>query len=215
MTALQGMTQDRWNELSPVEKDKIRDLSGLTRELLGFEGWRVEVIRPDGEKDRFIVGRSTGWRPCHTFLRCAKAKSKQSCKTPICNAIGRQRMPTVRALAISTHSCNVALSQACDPRQPAPRKRRSSSANGGMKEGRIMANCRLCHNYALERDCVKYAHRHYAHFRCYLDAGKPISALSVYDLEHFPYRLLRDRGLLDEAERIIDARYGRKAEKVA
>jgi hypothetical protein len=37
----------------------------LTPALEGLEGWRVEVLTPDGERRRFIVGRSTGWLPCH------------------------------------------------------------------------------------------------------------------------------------------------------
>ncbi len=41
-----------------------RDLSHLTPQLVGLEGWRVEVTE-NGTKRRFIVGRSTGWRPCH------------------------------------------------------------------------------------------------------------------------------------------------------
>ncbi len=33
--------------------------------LSGLEGWRVEVTEPDGERRCFIVGKSTGWMPCH------------------------------------------------------------------------------------------------------------------------------------------------------
>lgn len=39
--------------------------SQLTPELIGLEGKRVEVVNSWGEKDRFIVGRSTGFIPCH------------------------------------------------------------------------------------------------------------------------------------------------------
>lgn len=42
-----------------------KDLSDLTPQLIGLEGWRVEVITSYGEKRRFIVGRSTGWKPIH------------------------------------------------------------------------------------------------------------------------------------------------------
>lgn len=59
------MTQARWNAMTPAEKAATRDLSGLSPQLIGLEGWRVEVTRTDGEKARFNVGRSTGWRPCH------------------------------------------------------------------------------------------------------------------------------------------------------
>jgi hypothetical protein len=59
------MTQTKWDAMSPAEKDKVRDLSGLSPQLTGLEGWRVEVLTMNGDIRRFIVGRSTGWRPCH------------------------------------------------------------------------------------------------------------------------------------------------------
>jgi len=37
----------------------------LTPQLVGLEGKRVEVVDHDGEKRRFIVGKSTGWLPIH------------------------------------------------------------------------------------------------------------------------------------------------------
>lgn len=37
----------------------------LTPQLIGLEGKRVEVVEEDGETRRFIVGKSTGWMPCH------------------------------------------------------------------------------------------------------------------------------------------------------
>lgn len=37
----------------------------LTPQLAGLEGKRVEVVDNSGEVRRFIVGRSTGWMPCH------------------------------------------------------------------------------------------------------------------------------------------------------
>jgi hypothetical protein len=73
MNDLIGMTQTRWDALSNAERERLRDLSGLTPELVGLEGWRVEAIDPNGEKRRFIVGRSTGWRPCH--LEIANVRS--------------------------------------------------------------------------------------------------------------------------------------------
>lgn len=54
-----------WNQLAPAQRANVRDLSGMTPQLNGLEGWRVEVTRVDGSKARFYVGRSTGWRPCH------------------------------------------------------------------------------------------------------------------------------------------------------
>lgn len=62
---LEGMTQAKWDALSSSERDAIRDNSNLNPQLLGLEGWRVEVTNADGERHRFIVGMSTGWRPCH------------------------------------------------------------------------------------------------------------------------------------------------------
>jgi hypothetical protein len=37
----------------------------LTSQLIGMEHRRVEVVDCYGEKRRFIVGKSTGWAPCH------------------------------------------------------------------------------------------------------------------------------------------------------
>ena len=42
-----------------------RSATGLTPQLLGMEGSRVEVVDRHGERRRFWVGRSTGWVPCH------------------------------------------------------------------------------------------------------------------------------------------------------
>lgn len=68
--SLQDMTQERWSRMSRAERERVRDYSGLSPQLVGLEGWRVEVVsRWDGSKRRFIVGRSTGWRPCHIELQ--------------------------------------------------------------------------------------------------------------------------------------------------
>jgi hypothetical protein len=37
----------------------------LTKQLIGLEGKRVEVVDSYGETRRFIVGKSTGWMPIH------------------------------------------------------------------------------------------------------------------------------------------------------
>lgn len=39
--------------------------AGLTPQLKGLVGRRVEVVDCYGERRRFIVGRSTGWMPSH------------------------------------------------------------------------------------------------------------------------------------------------------
>jgi hypothetical protein len=62
---LEGMTQDRWSAMTPRERDELRSEEGLSPQLVGLEGWRVEVVTTYGETRRFYVGRSTGWKPCH------------------------------------------------------------------------------------------------------------------------------------------------------
>jgi hypothetical protein len=60
------MDQATWDKMSAAQRDAVRDLSGLTPQLIGLEGARVEVVcSMTSEKRRFWVGRSTGWRPCH------------------------------------------------------------------------------------------------------------------------------------------------------
>lgn len=51
-----------------------KDLSELHPQLMGLEGRRVRVIPPrrtmtGHNQHEFIVGRSTGWRPCHLAMR--------------------------------------------------------------------------------------------------------------------------------------------------
>lgn len=68
MTTLDGMTQARWDALTPTERDALRSTVGLSPQLIGLEGWRVEVETTYGETRRFYVGRSTGWKPCHVEI---------------------------------------------------------------------------------------------------------------------------------------------------
>lgn len=74
------MTQGEWDRLTPAERDARRDLSGLTPQLIGLEGWCVEVIdcysdeAGQPEARRFIVGKSTGWRPCHLELHSRRSR---------------------------------------------------------------------------------------------------------------------------------------------
>lgn len=65
MNPLEGMTQAKWVSLTTAQRDAIRSKDGLSPQLVGLEGWRVEVVTEYGETRRFIVGRSTGWIPCH------------------------------------------------------------------------------------------------------------------------------------------------------
>lgn len=59
------MTQDRWDSMTRDERAAARSDEHLTEQLKGLEGWRVEVVTDYGETRRFIVGRSTGWKPIH------------------------------------------------------------------------------------------------------------------------------------------------------
>lgn len=67
-------TMESWDHLQNV-RNLLRDacsrqgeraVAGLTPDLTGLEGWRVEVVDREGDEPRrFIVGKSTGWMPCH------------------------------------------------------------------------------------------------------------------------------------------------------
>ena len=46
----------------------------LTPELVGLEGRRVKVTRDDGGTHSFIVGKSTGWLPCHLEIESERAR---------------------------------------------------------------------------------------------------------------------------------------------
>jgi len=74
MNTLDGMTQAKWDALLPRERDALRSDAGLTKQLVGLEGWRVEVVTTYGETRRFIVGRSTGWIPCHIELKLVTSR---------------------------------------------------------------------------------------------------------------------------------------------
>ncbi len=66
--------------------------------------------------------------------------------------------------------------------------------------------CRLCDDGIMrDEGMVKYSSRHWAHYRCYLAAGKPLSALPAWKVGEFPYFLLKEHGLLDEAKRLASA----------
>lgn len=41
----------------------------LEPQLMGLEGYRIEVTSADGQRERFIVGMSTGWMPCHLAMK--------------------------------------------------------------------------------------------------------------------------------------------------
>lgn len=60
-----------------------------------------------------------------------------------------------------------------------------------------MNTCRFCKKWSPE-----YGVRHYAHYECYLDAGKDLFMLPRREVARFPYKLLKARGLLDKIERM-------------
>lgn len=67
-----SMTWDRWQRLPRDARMAARDNSKLCAELIGLEGCRVECIRY-GERVRFNVGMSTGWRPSHIALHNSRS----------------------------------------------------------------------------------------------------------------------------------------------
>lgn len=60
-----------------------------------------------------------------------------------------------------------------------------------------LSTCRFCKGSSMDGDgMVKYGVRHYAHFKCYLEAGKTLDGLHDWQVLEFPYRLLKAHGLL-------------------
>jgi hypothetical protein len=59
----------------------------------------------------------------------------------------------------------------------------------------MRSTCRFCDNWR-DQGMVKYGPRHYAHFKCYLDAGKKLDDLPAWMVGEFPFFLLKERGLL-------------------
>jgi len=70
----------------------------------------------------------------------------------------------------------------------------------------MYGTCRFCGK--LEKGMVHYGVRHYAHPACFLDAGHKLDELHGWQIgEWFPALLLKARGLLDEAERLVAANH--------
>lgn len=70
-----------------------------------------------------------------------------------------------------------------------------------------MATCRFCRKWLkIEGRLlgVKYGVRHYAHFHCYLDAGKRLEDLHEWQVATFPWALLKARNLLALAEDLTE-----------
>lgn len=69
MYSMDDMTWDKWQSMPHDQRRAMCDNSRLTPQLIGLEGWRVEVVDADGCRPRrFIVGKSMGWRPVHLEL---------------------------------------------------------------------------------------------------------------------------------------------------
>lgn len=62
--------------------------------------------------------------------------------------------------------------------------------------------CRICHGMMRYYEGIKYSIRHYAHFECYLDDGRSLADLHNWQIEGFPFRLIHEKGLMDEVERL-------------
>lgn len=57
------------------EEQGERAVYDLSPQLMGLEGWRVQVVDNEGDEPRrFIVGRSTGWAPCHLEIRTSRSR---------------------------------------------------------------------------------------------------------------------------------------------
>jgi hypothetical protein len=68
------MDQKTWDSMNETQRAQHRILNGLTKQLNGLEGWRVEVVTMAGDTRRFIVGKSTGWQPCHLEIKTARSR---------------------------------------------------------------------------------------------------------------------------------------------
>lgn len=69
-----------------------------------------------------------------------------------------------------------------------------------------MPYCTICKTHEHDEDrLLKHSVRHYAHFKCWLDAGRGLETLKPWQVGKFPFRLLKERGLLEQAEAILDA----------
>jgi hypothetical protein len=71
MIAAGTMDYNLWRSLGYGQRERVRDMSGLEPRLKGYEGFRVECLH-NGERVRFNVGLSTGWKPCHLRVHNAR-----------------------------------------------------------------------------------------------------------------------------------------------
>ena len=67
------MDSETWDSLTRLEKENMTDYSDLSPQLKELVGFRVEVETLDGETRRFIVGKSTGWKPIHLEVKTRRS----------------------------------------------------------------------------------------------------------------------------------------------
>jgi hypothetical protein len=78
MSALDGMTSERWKQLSPAEREQLRQMPvdpTPDHRLYACKagGERVRITYPDGEVVRCYIGMSTGWRPCFLEIKTIRS----------------------------------------------------------------------------------------------------------------------------------------------
>lgn len=73
-------------------------------------------------------------------------------------------------------------------------------------------HCRYCEDWR-DQNLLHYSTRHYAHPKCWLDRGRTLSELPWHQIERIPYFLLKERGSLDEATRLIEAKNAPKSRR--
>lgn len=79
------MDQKTWDDATDAQREAMRDNSNLSPQLVGLEGWRVEVETTYGEVRRFIVGRSTGWRPIHLEVKLRNSRGGFAAEREYCS----------------------------------------------------------------------------------------------------------------------------------
>ena len=67
---LENMTQDKWDAMTPAQRDKARDRSDLHPLLSTYIGRKIRVHpRREHGASTFRVGITTGWRPALLAVR--------------------------------------------------------------------------------------------------------------------------------------------------
>jgi len=80
-----------------------------------------------------------------------------------------------------------------------------------------IGSCRFCRKHVFDDYAevgFKYGRRHYAHFECFLDR-RPLDEVPEWVVPHIPYRILKERGMLEAAERIVSEYEARREREAA